>query len=165
VIRDQVEHNLRFSGQVLRYHTWPVIRQQSVGEHTWQVMRIYYQLFGPPPTPVWEAMLLHDAPEVQTGDIPFGAKVRNPALRAANEESEERWMKRMKLQWPQLTDVQHWAMKVCDLLEMYEYGLSERRMGNQYAEPIITGVAESISEMLRSYPSYSSKITRWMENA
>lgn len=165
MIRDQIEHNLRFSGQVLRYHTWPVIRQQSVGEHTWQVMRIYYQCFGLPRPEVWEAMLLHDAPEVQTGDIPFGAKVRSQKVREGNKEAEDQWMEHMGLQWPMLTDIEHWTMKMCDLLEMYEYGLTERRMGNQCAEPIITGVAESVSNWLRRYPEYTERVMRWMDNA
>jgi hypothetical protein len=39
---------IRNAGDVVRYHTRKVIHRQDVANHTWNVMRIYTELFGMP---------------------------------------------------------------------------------------------------------------------
>jgi len=46
ISRKSVLTNARFAGMVLRYHTWPTLQKQTVGDHTWQIFRIYWQILA-----------------------------------------------------------------------------------------------------------------------
>ena len=81
VTRDQVRTSTRMGGMVKRYPTWPTTQQQTVGEHSWQVMRIYLRLWGGLPENVARYILWHDVAEVYTGDLPFPLKRDNPVLK------------------------------------------------------------------------------------
>lgn len=131
------------AGQVRRYHTWPV-RQQTVGEHTWHVMRLYCRLFGSPRPEVWEYLLYHDAPEVEAGDIPFHAKRRNPRLKAASDESCDAEAVHLGINWPELTVLERVRFKLCDLLEMHEFGCEELYSGNKFALRIRADVRDAV---------------------
>lgn len=151
VTNSMVRHSARLAGLIKRYHTWPTLRVQTVAEHTWHVMRIYLHLFGSPPPNVWEYMLHHDAPlEMGTGDIPFDSKRNNPELKAAVDLAEERFAKEIGFEWPEIGALEWARFKVCDLLEMLEFGTEERAMGNTYAEPIVEATTKAINSMLHN---------------
>lgn len=138
--RDRVTKNPRMGGQVLRYHTWPVLRQQSNAEHTWQVMRIYYQIFGAPEPKVTARLLFHDIGEIGAGDPPFPSKRDHPDLKTAHDRIEREAALRMGVK-PEVFDedlgaTERLRIKICDLFEMWEFGLTELRMGNLFAMPI-----------------------------
>src|ERR1043166_2928788 len=99
--RDKVLTNARLAGQVTRYHTWPVHRQQSVGEHTWQVLRIYQQIWGSVEPEVTNYILWHDAGELVTGDPPFPFKRENPQFKESYRLAEGRAVHNMGgyVQW------------------------------------------------------------------
>jgi 5'-deoxynucleotidase YfbR-like HD superfamily hydrolase len=153
----------RLAGQVLRYHTWPVHRQQSVGEHTWQVMRIYYHIWGPLPSATTTAILWHDAGELATGDPPFPFKAKNPSLKSIIDSCEEEAVENMGGNPRVALSVQEKRrVKTCDLLEMVEYGLHEYHLGNAFALPIITDVTLAIHNLYgRNYSDvdYNSTLT------
>lgn len=56
--KSDVQRNIRLAGLVRRYHTWTVLHQQTVAEHSWQVMRLYERIFGTPPAPVFLHILV-----------------------------------------------------------------------------------------------------------
>lgn len=155
-----VRSSTRLAGLVKRYHAWPTLRQQTTGEHTWQVMRIYYEVFGPPEPDVAVYMLHHDAVEIRTGDGAFNAKRDHAFFKAAFDEAE-------RLEAPKLFGSQQAAdaalpaigtiakrrIKLCDLLEMWEFGREELKMGNQYAHPIINDTMAGIKNILSSWGS------------
>src|ERR1035438_1054365 len=87
-IRQQVMADSRFAGDVVRYHTWPCIQRQTNAAHTWHIMRIYFQLFGPMPPATSTHILWHDAGELKTGDSPFPVKSHNPKLKAEMDRLE-----------------------------------------------------------------------------
>jgi hypothetical protein len=120
VNREAVEYSARTAGGVRRYHTWPVLRPQTVAEHTWHVMRIWWQVYGPMSPAVSSYLLLHDAGEGQAGDVQFGAKRRYPELKAS------------------------------DLLEMAEFAADEMLMGNRLASPIWTTIEGALVEHTRT---------------
>lgn len=136
--RGDITSSARMGGLVKRYHTWPVLRQQTVGEHSWQVARIFTELF---PGAVCVEVLLwiqfHDVDEVATGDPPFPLKQRYPELRDIYENIGSEVLDNMGIVFPGLTSRQRTLIKICDLLEMWEFGMDELKMGNQYAIPII----------------------------
>ena len=165
--REQIHANARFAGQVLRYHTWPVHRQQSVGEHTWQVMRIWSELWGPMMSEAVSAFILwHDAGELVTGDLPFPVKARNPDLKSKIDELEDQAVYVMGGPAPSDSAISHEdsvRVKICDLLEMYEFGLCEVQMGNQFAKPIVDDIAASVTDMVgRLLPEDQEKIKSYM---
>lgn len=147
--RQQVLATARLAGEVVRYHTWPTHRRQSVGEHTWQVLRIYWQIFGPPSPEVTTDILWHDAPELVTGDPPFPIKACNPALKAEYDRLEPRALADMGgRRGVELTAYERRRIKCCDLLEMHEFGVQELRMGNEYARPIVSDTAAALDKLM-----------------
>lgn len=146
--RAKVLATARLAGQVTRYHTWPVHHRQTVGEHTWQVMRIYYQIFGPPSALVFTKLIWDDAGELVTGDLPFPIKARNPGLKAIMDSLEEQAVEGMGGNpRPGVSDVEKRRVKTCDLIDMLEYGLHELDLGNKYAQPIVDDIGNSLRQL------------------
>jgi 5'-deoxynucleotidase YfbR-like HD superfamily hydrolase len=137
-VRD-ITMNLRFAGLVKRYHTWPVLREQTVAEHTWHVLRIYDKLFGLPSVEVVRAIMYHDVGEVRTGDAPFPAKRDNPDLKKAYDRVESEHRLKLLGADPELAVSENdlRKLKICDLVEMWEFGMEEYLKGNNLAIPII----------------------------
>jgi len=149
--RRQINSSARLAGQVERYHCWPVHRRQSVAEHTWHVMRIYWQIWGPLPEIISTHLLWHDAGELATGDLPFPVKARNPAVKVILDVLEADAVEAMGgpagLE-PNLSDQDRIRMKISDLLEMWEFGCCELAMGNQYAQPIVDDTYQAARALL-----------------
>lgn len=162
--RHDVVTSTRLAGLVKRYHTWPTLRTQTVAEHSWQVARIFRELFPD----AWcievaDWIQMHDMPEIGTGDVPFPLKARYPELKAIYEEIESEVSDNLGLVWPELTDRQRLLIKVCDLLEMWEHGSEEKMMGNKYAEPIIADTAAAVWELtVKAEGSLHSDVCHWM---
>lgn len=138
---------LRFSGAVKRYHTWPVLRADTVGEHTWNVLRIYVELFGPPAPEVTVYVIHHDSPEVYTGDPPFPIKRDNPDVKAGYDRMEREFEERHGLSGGELSPDDRIRVKVCDLIDMWEFGMVEMAMGNTLAENIVLRTSENVERL------------------
>ena len=146
--REQMLKTARLAGQVTRYHTWPVHRQQSVGEHTWQVMRIFYQIFGPPSQTVFTKLLWDDAGELTTGDLPFPIKSLHPSLKAIMDSLEEHAVQEMGGNpRPGISDADRKRVKACDLIDMLEFGLDELMLGNKFAQPIVEDITAALRKL------------------
>lgn len=151
---DVVTGSLRHAGSVERYHTWPTLRKQTVADHCYHVLRIYYDMFGPPSPEITTYILFHDSPEVKFGDPPFPAKREHPELKEVYSGLEAEYYGEMfgfdhaSL----LTPDEKIKVKVCDLLEMWEFGTVELRMGNQYARPIIERTLDAAIKIGSAYP-------------
>ena len=142
--RNSVLKTARFAGMVQRYHTWPTIKQQSVGEHSWQMMRIWYAIWGKMPPDVSSYILWHDAGELVTGDPPFPFKSKNTELKALFDIQENAAVRDMGGEVTPLSSYQLVLVKVCDILEMWEFGLVELKMGNVLAQPIIEDTRNAV---------------------
>jgi 5'-deoxynucleotidase YfbR-like HD superfamily hydrolase len=152
VKRDDVLNNPRWAGEVLRYHTWPTRRQQSVGEHTWQVLRIWHQIFGLPSPQVCSYLLWHDAGELVLGDLPFPVKARNPTLKTIGDNVEMLALNKMGGQQVHLAPLDKVRTKACDLIEMLEFGWSEVEQGNRYGEPIVEDITKALVDLREPLP-------------
>jgi len=164
VIRAEVVSSTRLAGQVKRYHTWPVLHPQSVGEHTWQTMRLYWELYGHVEPEVCAYLLWHDAPELVTGDPPFPTKANNPALKAIYDEMEDAALtnmvgaERATEILDGVTSLQRLRMKACDLIDMYEFGMHELAMGNRYGEPIVADTRAALLRLAQLLPASEQSI-------
>lgn len=144
-----VRRDIRLAGQVKRYSTWPVIHQQSTGEHSWQVLRIYIELFGAPSPDVTVYITHHDSAELKVGDPPFPLKANNPDLKDIYDRLEADAILEMRGEaLPVLLTHTMRRIKICDLLEMWEFGVQELMLGNRYAEPIIEDTLAAVEQIL-----------------
>ncbi len=142
-----IYQNARFAGQVSRYHTWPVQRDQSTGEHTWQVLRIYCQIFGAPSPAATMYMVWHDGGELVSGDAPGMLKTEAPEIKPILDRVERKGALGMGApdNYDTIDARTRTRVKVCDLLDAWEFGLVEVLQGNRFAEPIIAWAAENIT--------------------
>lgn len=152
VTRADILTNPRWAGEVERYHTWPINRRQSVGEHTWQVMRIYWEIWGPMSSAVSSVILWHDAGELGTGDIPFPVKRNNPILKEEFDQLEIQVLMAMGVDTRKcvegLKEEELLRIEVCDLIEMWEFGAAELARGNQMALPIVRDITLTLGGTL-----------------
>ena len=133
-------------GQVTRYHTVNLIRRQSVGEHTYGVMVMLNLLTGFSVSPgLYEAALLHDVPEAETGDVP------SPTKRAMASQGwddfELKVLGRYGLGRPLLTPEEKRLLALADMLEGLRYTVQEVRMGNLELVPVMDRFARYIMEL------------------
>lgn len=137
---DDIEIDPRIAGQVTRYHTWPRHRDQSVGEHSWQIIRILLTLWPAAPRKMLVHATFHDANEM-VGDIPYPGKKRRPELKKLMSELEAMNAQDMRAKWsippyPVLNEYEQGVFKLCEYLEMWEYGLCEQNLGNRYGAKV-----------------------------
>jgi 5'-deoxynucleotidase YfbR-like HD superfamily hydrolase len=147
---DLVTDRLEMSGRVHRYACWPMIHDQSVGEHCWQVYRVYCAIFGVPSAEVAYFIMQHDSEELIVGDPPFPTKRDNPEFKAESERVEIKARARLGYELPELDDTERARIKVCDLLEMMCHGMTDREMGNLLACPVVTRTERAAVELARA---------------
>jgi hypothetical protein len=159
--RHQVLTTSRLAGEVMRYHTWPMHHRQTVGEHTWQVMRIYWQIWGPLPPELSSFLIWHDAGEIATGDIPFPVKAQNPTLKAEMDALEDQAVTLMGGLLHALQEPLKVRAKACDIIDMYECGKAEVVMGNKFAQPIVDDTYTAL-ERLPLSPDDSMMVFKYL---
>lgn len=148
---ESVNTHPRFALSVRRYHTWPVIQQQTIADHTLHVMRIYTQIFGPMSPELSTHLIWHDAGEKKTGDLPWPIKAENPDIGSRLKEIERQAVsdmvdtdtrKFLDLRTPTADELRHF--KIAEYIEMAEFGVVEMMLGNRLAEPIVTRMLECV---------------------
>jgi hypothetical protein len=137
-----IEEDPRHAGQITRYHTWSVHRNQSVGEHSWQIIRIAVTIWPECPRHLFLHAVLHDIGEM-AGDIPWPGKRNDPVLRERITLAELRVHRAMSARWNlpppvRLSEMEQNFFKMCEYIEMWEFGLMEQNMGNKYGTIVST---------------------------
>jgi len=131
------EDLFRFSADVIRNHTWPTLRNQTVGQHTFNMLVLLGLITGDTHRgAVARAVRDHDLHEVFTGDAPATVKWEVPGMREVLDESERMFNKQYGIQqernWLQPEEI--CLVKFIDMYEFGRYCLDERRLGNQHAD-------------------------------
>lgn len=147
--RIEIHKSRYLAGCVRRYHTWPMIHSQTVGHHCWRVACIFVEVFGMPRAEILYYCLHHDSGELMAGDMPFGAKVRVPKLKESMVEAEGIGLQNLGIALPELTKEELIQVKICDLLEMYETGEHEQKLGNTYADPIVADTLNIVKKLAK----------------
>ncbi len=147
----------RSAGQVTRYHTWARIREQSVGEHTWQLMRILLAIWPDCPREVLVEAMFHDVGERVTGDAPYPVKAESPPLKVEMDRLENgarlamtAWGAVARLPLDEETRV---VIKMAEFIEMAEWGMDEVALGNQNAVLVRDRCWAAASEICNARPS------------
>ena len=149
------------SGNVTRCHTLPTIKPQTVGAHTWRAMVILHWLYAPdyPPAHLTHALLVHDVPELATGDMPGDTKHANAALAAALERSENVFLAQHGIRTDITGDEQR-VLGLCDRADLVMYCLDEAEMGNA----VMLDVAEKAYSMAQEQRTSMAVCTHRLYN-
>jgi 5'-deoxynucleotidase YfbR-like HD superfamily hydrolase len=134
---ESVYVDARLAGQVIRYHTWPQVRQQSVGEHSWQLLRIYSCVVDKIDPDFVLHCIYHDTGELGVGDNPYPVKADNPILKEQINKLEKESIDKQSEYWgpvagETLSDEQMKLFKLIEMIEMFEWGLDEYNRGSKY---------------------------------
>ena len=135
------------AGKIRRWHTLPIIGEQTVADHTYgvcQILRYIYDNRCPPC--LLNAALDHDVPEYYTGDVPFGAKKGSHSLRVGLRQLEEKYAKDGGI-IHDLTTAEKVALKWADLAEMGFFGILQFTLGNLGGRDVVENVLDSLPEM------------------
>ena len=150
--REQILTNARFAGSLRRYHTWPCLQTQTVGEHVWQSIRIYAAMFKDLPQNVASYLLWHDAGELVLGDLPFPVKSLSPSLKKLCDTVENVAVVKMGGKVIKLAPQDKLRCRMVDRVEMLEFGLVEIQMGNKLAQPIVDDISVAIEKLYELLP-------------
>jgi 5'-deoxynucleotidase YfbR-like HD superfamily hydrolase len=156
----------RRAGAVRRYHTWPTIQTQTVAEASWNVTRILVQIWPDAPAQAITHALLNDCGEIRSGDLPFPIKRDNPVLKAEIVRIEEESLHEQMigaLAAAPGDDIWRRRVKICDMLEMWEFGLDELTMGNQYALPIVDATVQDVYRLITEFQLPDSDVAAIQE--
>lgn len=135
---DTVRLDIRLSGQIQRYHTWPTIRKQTIAEHCWQILRIYFSVVDKVNHHMVTHIMFHDIGETAIGDLPYPVKSENHDLKKQLDYIEQKSCLLQLRYWnafrPILfTEEDAKLFKDIELVEMGEFGLDEMCLGNSHA--------------------------------
>lgn len=155
----------RVVGQLTRYHSWPRIRQQSNGEHSWQIARILITVWPDCPRKMVVHCITHDMGEM-AGDVQYPFKKRVPGLKAKMDIAERGVRDEMCMRWGmssdhmtvKLSDYEHRVFKCLEYIEMWEWGLHEANLGNRYGETVAMRClleASALRDGLEPTPGYA----------
>jgi 5'-deoxynucleotidase YfbR-like HD superfamily hydrolase len=146
---DSVRLDTRLAGQVRRYHTWPIVSHQTIGEHCWQLLRIYLCVVDRIDPHMVNHITFHDIGEHFTGDIPYPVKRDNPILKEQMDFLEQRSQACQMDYWNSfrqivLTDDDKKLFKQIELIEMAEFGMDQMNLGNHHGYIIANRCLEAV---------------------
>lgn len=135
------------AGRVARYHAAPTVAPQSVGLHSYGVAVLCLHLCGGcASAELLQAALLHDAPEIITGDVPYTTKRNSPTIKHELEELEERVYDYDVLPFPKLTQAEVATLKLADTLDGLIWCHKTENRG-----PVLDRWAEAMGIALQKY--------------
>lgn len=145
-------HDPRVALEITRYHTWKRHRDQSVGEHSAQIIRILVTIWPTAPRRMIIYAVLHDIGEM-AGDVPYPHKKNDAVLKKHMDMAERGVREKMSSIWdqpflPSLTHYEERVFKMMDCLESWEYSIQEMNMGNEYARVMATRMILAASNIL-----------------
>lgn len=164
-----ITHDPRVALEIRRFHTWRCLREQTVGEHSCQIQRIMLTIWPECTRRLLTYAVLHDIDEM-VGDLPYPVKHDNPGLRREYDAATAKWRAISEERFglpplPVLSQSEEAFFKLCEFLEMWEYGLSEQRMGNEYATMVVERCILRASTMMTAMPrDIQPAIKRYVDN-
>jgi 5'-deoxynucleotidase YfbR-like HD superfamily hydrolase len=118
------------SGKVIRMHTMPQLDQENVAAHTWGMLLAIVRFYPQASANFLKAVILHDAGEIATGDIPAHIKWSSPELEAICHQKEHVWIAQAGLYYPDLSEAERLLMLVFDKFDFCMSCIHEMRLGN-----------------------------------
>jgi 5'-deoxynucleotidase YfbR-like HD superfamily hydrolase len=151
---------LRNAGETRRYHTWPVLRQQNVAEHSFHVAMLCSWLSkGDPSQALLMAALTHDLAEHKMGDLPSPVKRKLPdypqgSFRSVWDQLEEEVLAPHGLAWAgRLNPSEAQILRIADAADGCLYCTRERAMGNRLIDEVYHNFRMYLGHEMLHYPS------------
>lgn len=120
----------RDAADVIRYHTKRVQRNQTIGQHSFNMMMLVQQVSPDCRKEVLLAIMHHDLPELMTGDIPAPIKRMHDRLGPLMDEIEQDLAPLYKEFG--LTPEEEQLVKWADRMELVLWCIEEYKLGNSY---------------------------------
>lgn len=119
-----------------RYHTFPIIGEQTVGHHSHRVALILvYLTDGKLSTNLLKAALFHDLAEIHTGDIPATTKWAHPSISDLLHVIEASFEMEHQIRVV-LTEKETKLLKTADMCELMLFAEEQYRLGNKNARDL-----------------------------
>lgn len=112
----KISTEIYLSGNTRRWHTHKRL-QQTVAEHCWGTAMLILMEHPNPSLNLVKAALMHDLHETEFGDIPPQTKEFVAGLKQAEREHQRAFFKRMKINYPELTEEEQWWLDYADKTE------------------------------------------------
>lgn len=122
-------HKVLESGWVERYHAATKIPNQLLGQHQWGVAVIILHICKEPTAALLKIALLHDAPEIHTGDVPAPIKDQDQKLKQLLDDIEETWWTENVGGLVGLSKEEQRFLKLADCLEGAIYCIRQYSLG------------------------------------
>lgn len=119
----------RQAGKVRRWHTENTVRQQTISDHVYNLMRIYLYIWGNPEPSLVCRMMFHDFEEFYLGDLPHWAACI-PDFKTAYKKAEGELLSEF-MEIPSSHAYDH-RIKICDWIEALEFMMDECMLGNDH---------------------------------
>lgn len=161
MLAKQVEF-VRNGGETRRYHTWPVLREQTVAEHSFHVAMLVL-LLGGPNFQLLAAALTHDLAEWKMGDLPAPAKRNMPDVIVGSFDNVNKTMS-FRDHWgameaellssfgldyeSELTAEEARILKLADAAEGCLHCCREAAMGNRLMAPVFANFREYYADLI-----------------
>lgn len=155
----------RNAGHIVRLHTVRGANaRQTIAAHSWGVAMLVMAVAPTNNAAMVRAALLHDVPEIETGDIPAPAKWHNEDLSAALRRMEDEFLDRYGLH-VELTPAEEKIVKWCDTAELVLHSLECVEDGNDAmiavlhnAMVFLRNIPRSTAEMNEVYEWINEKV-------
>lgn len=139
---------------VRRFHTAPIIGEQTVGQHSWGVAALVNLLWPNSRKEVLVAALNHDIAEALTGDIPAPMKWESQSLAAILNEIEEKYEKLWGLHC-ELSPIETLMLKAADMLELVFFSSEQQNLGNKSFQIIMKRGVDYLGDLFeQEKPEY-----------
>ena len=140
--------NLIFSGgTVRRFHTTPIIGEQTNAEHQWGVAVIVNYIYPQASKGLILAALHHDSYEHITGDLPAPVKWGYPELDKAIKAVERSLHNKFGIM-PALSAEELSVLKAADLLETMTFCVRQGELGNHSLSAIYDNCHKALNELI-----------------
>ena len=117
------------SGKVARMHTAPQLHRENIAEHTWGVLLAVIRYYPQASAVFLKQVIVHDAGEKATGDMPGNVKWANPIMGETVEAMEKDHVDQI-VKLPPLTRRESMLLEIFDRLDFCVSCIHEMRLGN-----------------------------------
>lgn len=125
--------NVLLSGGVQRFHAVPGMTKQTNAEHSWGVAVTLQHIYPECSKELLFWALVHDCPELETGDIPHPFKEKYGLIKDYLIEDEYEWYSTNGVLFQELSERDKIALRIADCLEGMKYCLSRYMTGERSA--------------------------------
>lgn len=138
---------IRNGFNVKRFHTTHRTQEESVGHHSANICGILLRLDPSCSRELLVVALMHDVPEVYTGDVPAPFKWDNPDIKQGLDWGEQDYVDDNEIPDPKITTKEQQLLKLADMLDLVLSSLEEAGRGNQAAWELVENGAKYIDDM------------------